>query len=647
MPQTKSASSLNRLAISLVCAALVGAGASAGQPAIAQSAGASQVSSLETEVTYSEQTLQSFAAAAAGVLSLRGRYYPRIRAAEIAGSKDKADLLFEEMREHMHAAIRNAGFSSEQYRAISSAAKTDTVLRQRINAILQGPKPARRRIKGVARVGPKAPQVDAAPIAPVETTSAVSPSDDDTRQRLEAELSKVKADRDRAQAEQIALQKKTMELERQLAAAKVQAQAKQKKSETEQEALLDRVTNLKHELTTVQSRDSALRDQLETEKTRADAAQSSKEAKLAAFRQEIKGLADRLATAQQSLGSLAVELKPGETVSAVKRTAPFEALVPLHREPNSIERVLERTQPQYALRQELDGEIARNQKERLRRKVERAVLQREIAELSRDLAATYQAMAELIGEPINIAVAATDLDNENGTYALDVSQETAQLFEIAPERFAQAPADPQAEILVDEPLPLGGGNPVNEPRASEPAPGAALEPGLTTSLRANPTPKIQIATVPAPANPAENAAGQFAGRPVADTSIDSGTPVAAQTPDYSNNVLGGAMAYEAADFRRAYKIWAALAESGDPSAQFHLGALYFEGRGTDINFGQAHFWLQVSAYQGNQRARSLLGTVAEKLTGDEIGASKEQARDWLDKRSIEVTQFEPDSQNRL
>lgn len=647
MSRTKSASSLNRLAISFACAVLVSTGA------MAQSTGTSQLSSLKAEVTYDEQTLRSFAAAAAGVLTLRRQYTPRIRAAEIAGSKDKADLLFKEMREQMHAAIRNSGFSSDQYRAISRAAKTDELLRGRINSILQGKPPAQRRSQNVTRVTPRAPE------------AAAPPADDGARQRLAAELSKANAERDRFRAKQIALQKKTTELERQLAAAKAQdsslreqltaekaqALAAQKKNNSELEALAGEVTNLKDELSTVQSRDSSLRDALAAERARADAEQNSKEVKLAAFRQEIKGFVERLAAARHELDSLAVDLEPSQYGPAGKKLSPFEKIKPLRKEPNSIERLLKKAGPQALSRLELENEIAEFKKERLKQKLERAVLQREITDLSRALAATSQAMAELIGEPVNLTVAAAELDIENETYTLDVSQETAQLFEIASEHFAQAPADPQADFLIDVPLPpgdpLGGGDPIDKPSAREPTPGAALEPGLTAALRVNPAPEIQIATVSAPASPEDNAAGEFAGLPAFYTGIDTATAAEVRTPDYDNNVLGGAMAYEATDFRRAYEIWAQLAETGNYRAQFHLGALYFEGRGIGKDFTQAYFWLRVAAYQGHKRAPSLMATVAEELTNDQVRASDDQAREWLEQRSIEVTQFKRDYNNRL
>lgn len=702
----------NRLTISFACAALVCASAFA-SPAKAQSTGANQVSSREAQAPYDAQTLQSFATAAATVLALRNNYYPRIRAAEIAGSQEKADTMYQEMREHMHAAVGNSGFSLDQYRAISNAAKTDTALRDQINAIIQGPSPARQHIKQVERVTPQAPQIAAAPgnTAPVPTllapatpapgpaapNAAPTPVDDGARQRLEAELLKTNAERDRYQAEQSALQEKVQQLEGQLStvkaqdtalraqitAKKKQALTEQKKSKADLEVLQGEVTNLKDELAAVQSQDSSLRALLEAETVRADSEKRAKEAKLAAFRGEIKQLADSLSAAQQSLDALAVDLKPGETGSADPRTPAFEALKPLRKTPNSIERVLEKTQPQYAKRQELDGEIARIQEERIRRETERNNLQREIAELSRDLTTTYQAMAELIGEPANVTVAAAELDIQNDIYTLDISQETSLLFEGIPTLFDEASEDPQADILLDEPVALDTSDSGIEPGAHKPADSATLEPDTSSAQRVNRAPEVQIATVPAPVvsasetteavspqvvDPALPSAPPAAGpeitaaavplphqivrdegefKPVSPPEIEPQTPDAAQTAGYPNSVGGGADAYKAADYHRAFEIWAPLAESGNRAAQFHLGALYLEGRGTGIDFRQAYFWLRLSARRGDGRALSLITIVAEKLTIEEIRASEDRAQEWLNKRSVEVTQSRQTSKNNL
>ncbi len=692
--KTHIAPSLNRLAITLASATLISAGVFTASSASAQSGNipASQVSSLNAQGAYDDQTLRSFATVATTVLALRSTYYPRIQAAKIAGAEEKADLLFEEMRQHMHSVVENSVFSTDQYRAISNAAKTDAALRQRINTIIQGPSPAQQHVQQVTRIQPQAPQVASAPSNPAPVTPATAPTvtpapvapvavskpvDDGARQRLEAELRKTNAERDRYQIEQAALQAKVQKLEsqlssvkaqdsalrQQLSAKKAQTEAAQKKSQAELDALQGEVTTLKEELTTVQSRDASLRELLEAETLRAEAEKNSKEAKLAVFRGEIKRLADRLATAQQALDALAGDLAPGTAM----RAPAFEPLQPLRRKPNSIEKVLAKTQPAYAKTQELDNEIARIQNERRRREAERQALQSEITELSRDLAATYQAMAELIGEPTNVTVAAAEPDIRNDAYPLDLSQETALLFEGIPAQFDQARADPQADILLTDPLPVGSGHSGIEPRPGQPADSAALEPAAVAPLRVNRAPDIQIATASAPTEPAEADAVATPEAPVVVTQTPhqvvrdeaefkpiaeepqtaAVTPPAMPSQDYANSISGGAAAYKAADYRRAFEIWAPLANSGSRSAQFHLGALYLEGRGTNIDFPTAYFWLRLAARRGDERAVPLLAIVAGRLTQEEIRASEDQTQEWLDKRAVKVTQSKPAAKDRL
>ncbi|MDG2270473.1 MAG: SEL1-like repeat protein [Alphaproteobacteria bacterium] len=80
------------------------------------------------------------------------------------------------------------------------------------------------------------------------------------------------------------------------------------------------------------------------------------------------------------------------------------------------------------------------------------------------------------------------------------------------------------------------------------------------------------------------------------------------------NALGaGKRAYAARDYARAYALWRPLAEAGTPMAQFHLGALYFEGRGVPRDLSQARTWLNRALGQGVERARFLLSRVEKGL----------------------------------
>ncbi|MBO6784663.1 MAG: hypothetical protein JJ899_15515, partial [Alphaproteobacteria bacterium] len=88
-------------------------------------------------------------------------------------------------------------------------------------------------------------------------------------------------------------------------------------------------------------------------------------------------------------------------------------------------------------------------------------------------------------------------------------------------------------------------------------------------------------------------------------------PVPVSVPE--GDIEAGIRAYEAADYARAYAIWKPLAEAGAALAQFHIGALYFEGRGVPRNLAAARDWLGRALDQGVERARFLLGRVDRDL----------------------------------
>jgi TPR repeat protein len=78
---------------------------------------------------------------------------------------------------------------------------------------------------------------------------------------------------------------------------------------------------------------------------------------------------------------------------------------------------------------------------------------------------------------------------------------------------------------------------------------------------------------------------------------------------FSLTLNDGVRAYEARNFAAAYDIWLQLAEQGDARAQFHLGALYFEGRGVARDFGKAREWLGRASKSGDGRAAMMLKRV--------------------------------------
>ncbi len=70
-------------------------------------------------------------------------------------------------------------------------------------------------------------------------------------------------------------------------------------------------------------------------------------------------------------------------------------------------------------------------------------------------------------------------------------------------------------------------------------------------------------------------------------------------------VADGVQAYRAGDFSTAERIWGALAASGDPRAQFHFGALMYEGRTTEPDLVMAYVWLSRAVDGGHLPAIEL------------------------------------------
>ncbi len=69
----------------------------------------------------------------------------------------------------------------------------------------------------------------------------------------------------------------------------------------------------------------------------------------------------------------------------------------------------------------------------------------------------------------------------------------------------------------------------------------------------------------------------------------------------------GTAAISRGDYAQANKIFRKLADKGDASAQFNLGAMYNNGQGTAKDFQEAIKWYRMAAAQGHPGAQSSLG----------------------------------------
>ncbi|RDD62760.1 hypothetical protein [Ferruginivarius sediminum] len=96
-------------------------------------------------------------------------------------------------------------------------------------------------------------------------------------------------------------------------------------------------------------------------------------------------------------------------------------------------------------------------------------------------------------------------------------------------------------------------------------------------------------------------------------------PVSEQTKTLAEGVL----AYECTDYRGAFRRWLPLAQAGYPRAQFHVGALFFEGRGIDRDDALALAWLSLAARHGVSAAEELAEAVRERMDeGDSVRAER-------------------------
>ncbi len=71
----------------------------------------------------------------------------------------------------------------------------------------------------------------------------------------------------------------------------------------------------------------------------------------------------------------------------------------------------------------------------------------------------------------------------------------------------------------------------------------------------------------------------------------------------------GATAYSANDFKTAFKEWMPLAESGDVTAQFLIGKMYYEGIGVIQNYIEALKWYRLAAGQGDALVQGIIGVM--------------------------------------
>jgi len=94
------------------------------------------------------------------------------------------------------------------------------------------------------------------------------------------------------------------------------------------------------------------------------------------------------------------------------------------------------------------------------------------------------------------------------------------------------------------------------------------------------------------------------------------------------DVKTGMEAFRNKDYNKAFREWKAAAEAGVAEAQFDLGVLYAQGRGTKRDLTEATRWYRKAADQGNAQAEFALGQMYSRGWG--VPRDEADALRWFD-----------------
>ena len=92
-------------------------------------------------------------------------------------------------------------------------------------------------------------------------------------------------------------------------------------------------------------------------------------------------------------------------------------------------------------------------------------------------------------------------------------------------------------------------------------------------------------------------------------------------------------ALDSGDYDSAYNSFYDLATSGDASAQYQLGLLYYQGLGIRQDYNEASHWYRVAGEQGNADAQYSLGNMY--LMGEGVNQDDSEAIAWYEKAAAQ------------
>jgi TPR repeat protein/putative methionine-R-sulfoxide reductase with GAF domain len=83
------------------------------------------------------------------------------------------------------------------------------------------------------------------------------------------------------------------------------------------------------------------------------------------------------------------------------------------------------------------------------------------------------------------------------------------------------------------------------------------------------------------------------------------------------------------DYSEAVRWFSMAAEQGHIAAQATLGAYYWAGRGVSVDLGKAYFWSILAQTGGDQASKYRVAVLTSRMTRAQVIAAQQQASEWL------------------
>ena len=91
--------------------------------------------------------------------------------------------------------------------------------------------------------------------------------------------------------------------------------------------------------------------------------------------------------------------------------------------------------------------------------------------------------------------------------------------------------------------------------------------------------------------------------------------------------------YENGNYKEAFMGFEVLADKGDPVAQYSLGRMYYEGKGTTVDKVQAYMWISLASNLGYKKATKYNVILKPLMSPSQVEEAERRTDRWFRKNS--------------